>query len=183
MVSKEMSDVSFPNWIRAVDVIVGIVSIIAAVLFVVDHSLSSLILIFVLAAALTAVGFARVARAAAVKAKGTPRRIVNLISGLSVILIVAILVLTSGLADSLQIRLIAFAWLINAIARILIGFFEKDVDKNLRILQFIVGILSALIAVYIDLNPLVDVSTAVLFLALVVGANGLARTARGYVGV
>ncbi len=181
--SQDTADAGFPSWIRGVDIIVGIVSIIAAVLFVVGNSLSSLILIFVLSAALTAVGFARVARAAAVKAKGTPRRIVNLISGLSVILIVAILILTTGLADALQIRLIAFAWLINAVARIIIGILEKDVDRNLRMMQFIVGILSALVAVYIDLSPLVDVNTAILFLALVVGANGLARTARGYVGV
>ncbi|MFW9918863.1 MAG: DUF308 domain-containing protein [Candidatus Thorarchaeota archaeon] len=181
--SQDMSDSDFPNWIRAVDVIVGIISIIAAILFVIGNSLSSLILIFVLSAALAAVGFARVARAAAVKAKGTPRRIVNLISGASVIIIVAALILTTGMADALQIRLIAFAWLINAIARILIGILEKDVDRKLRMLQFIVGILSAVVAVYIDLNPAVDVSTAVLFLALVVGANGLARTARGYVGV
>ncbi len=181
--TQDTSYDSFPNWIRGVDIIVGIISIFAAILFVIGNSLSSLILIFVLSAALAAVGFARVARAAAVKAKGTPRRIVNLISGISVIIIVALLILTTGIAESLQIRLIAFAWLINAIARILIGFLEKDVDRNLRILQFIVGLISVVVAVYIDLNPVVDVSTAVLFLALVVGANGLARTARGYVGV
>lgn len=181
--TQELGDADFPNWIRAVDVIVGIISIVAAILFVIGSTLSSLILIFALCAALTAVGFARVARAAAVKAKGTPRRVINLISGASVIFIVAILVLTTGLPESLQIRLIAFAWLVNAIARILIGTLEKDVGWLLRIAQFIVGIVSVVVAVYIDLNPLVDVNTAILFLALVVGANGLARTARGYVGV
>jgi uncharacterized membrane protein HdeD (DUF308 family) len=178
-----MEENGFPNWIRAVDVIVGIISIVAAVLFVIGNSLSNFVLIFVLSASLVAVAFARVARAAAVKAKGATRRAVNLISGAIVLILVAVVFFVSGLSDDLQIRLIASAWLVMGIARILIGIFENDVQRNLRISQFIVGIISIAISVYIDLSPSIDVTTAVLFLALVVGSNGLARTARGYVGV
>ncbi len=178
-----MEEDGFPSWIRAVDVIVGIISIIAAVLFVIGSSVSNFVLIFVLSASLVAVAFARVARAAAVKAKGTPRRAVNLITGASVLILVAIVFFVASLPEAFQIRLIAFAWLIMGTARILIGILENDVQRNLRIAQFVVGIISIAISIYIDLNPSIDVPTAVLFLALVVGSNGLARTARGYVGV
>lgn len=178
-----MEEDGFPSWIRAVDAIVGIISIVAAVLFVIGSSLSNFVLIFVLSASLVAVAFARVARAAAVKAKGTPRRAVNLITGVGVLILVAIVFFVSGLTADFQIRLIASAWLIMGIARILIGILENDVQRNLRISQFVIGIVSIAISIYIDLNPSIDIPTAVVFLALVVGSNGLARTARGYVGV
>lgn len=178
-----MEENGFPSWIRAVDVIVGVISVVAAVLFVIGNSLSNFVLIFVLSASLVAVAFARVARAAAVKAKGAPRRAVNLISGAVVLILVAVVFFVSGLSEVLQIRLIASAWLIMGVARILIGILENDVQRNLRISQFIVGIISIAISIYIDLSPSIDITTAVLFLALVVGSNGLARTARGYVGV
>ncbi len=178
-----MEENGFPSWIRAVDAIVGVISIVAAVLFVIGNSLSNFVLIFVLSASLVAVAFARVARAAAIKAKGTPRRAVNLISGAVVLILVAVVFFVSGLPEGFQIRLIASAWLIMGTARILIGILENDVQTNLRISQFIIGIISIAVSIYIDLNPSIDVPTAVLFLALVVGSNGLARTARGYVGV
>jgi len=82
-----------------------------------------------------------------------------------------------------QIQFIALAWVILGGARITIGILEDDVDRNLRVLQLFVGSISIIVAVLLVIFPATEFLLALSFLALITGMNGMARIARGYVGV
>ncbi|MFW9909061.1 MAG: hypothetical protein ACFFEF_10830 [Candidatus Thorarchaeota archaeon] len=178
-----MAEAEFPTWIRLIDIIVGIISVLAAVLIIIGSTLSHLVVIFVLSISIMAIGIARAARAAAVKAKGVPRRLVNITTGSVAIVISLFLLIATGLAEPLMIQLVALAWLVLGLARLAIGVLEKDVDRRLRMSQFLIGGVSVIVAIVISIYPEVNTTLALALLGVIVGMNGMARVARGYVGV
>jgi uncharacterized membrane protein HdeD (DUF308 family) len=182
-ISLYMEEVVFPRWIRFLDIFVGVVSIAAAVLIVLESALAHFVLIVTMCAAMIAIGLARVARAASVKAKGVPRRLTNLLIGIAVIALSGGVILEVGVSEVLAVQMIALGWILLGLARIIIGILEGDVQLSLRVVQFIVGMLSIGVAVWVLLFPSTEFTTEILFLSIIVGLNGIARLTRGHVGV
>ncbi|MHA1638396.1 MAG: hypothetical protein ACTSUB_10325 [Candidatus Thorarchaeota archaeon] len=178
-----MTETEFPKWIKITDLAVGLVSLVAAIFVVLDTHLAHYTLVLALIVALFAIGLARAARGAAVKSKGTPRRITNISIGMLVIVLIGFVIFLPGLSEIIQIRLIASSFLLMGIARVIIGIIEDDVPRNPRILQFIVGILTIVVSVIVLIAPVPEFVPAILFLGTIAAMNGLSRIARGYVGV
>ncbi|MDF1539309.1 MAG: hypothetical protein P1Q69_10455 [Candidatus Thorarchaeota archaeon] len=175
-----MAENEFPNWIRGIDIIVGILSVTTAFLIIIESIYYRIFLILVLVFSVMAIGIARVARAGAAKSKGLPRRAVNLVGGLTVIIIAGILFVVPGLSEAYMIQLISIAWIVLGLTRLIIGILETEVDKKLRILQVIIGLFTISVAFVIEIIPNVDLLLALTFLGSIVGVNGLARMARSY---
>ena len=178
-----MSETEFPKWIKTTYLAVGLVSLVAAIFVILDTELAHYTLILALIVALFAIGLARAARGAAVKSKGIPRRVTNIVFGILVIILIDIIIFVPGLSEVVQIRLIASSFLLMGIARIIIGILETDIPQNPRILQFIVGILTIVVSVIVLITPVPEFIPAILFLGTIAAMNGLSRIARGYVGV
>jgi len=178
-----MTETEFPTWIKKTDLAVGFTSFVAAIFIILDTHLAHYTLIMALIITLFAIGLARAARGAAVKSKGTPRRVTNIVFGIIVIILIVIVIFVPGLSEDIQIRLIAGSFLLMGIARLIIGIIEDDVPRNPRILQFIVGLLTIIVSVLVLIAPVPEFVLAILFLGTIAAMNGLSRIARGYVGV
>lgn len=178
-----MGEQAIPRGIRILDIVVGVTTILTAALIIIGHELARFLLIFAISTSLLGIGVARISRATVLKEKGIYRRIVNLVSGISVAIISFIVVFSPTMIEVQQIQLVSWALLILGVARIMIGILEDDVGKNLRILQFLVGLISIVIAFLLVIFPSTDFLLAISFIALITGLNGMARAARGYIGV
>ncbi len=178
-----MGEQEIPRGIRILDIVVGVTTILTAVLIIVGHELARFILVFAISTSLMGIGVARISRATVLKGKGLYRRIVNLVSGISVAIISFIVVFSPTMIEVQQIQLVSLALLILGVARIMIGILEDDVGKNLRILQYLVGSISIVIAIMLVIFPATEFLLAISFIAFITGLNGIARAARGYIGV
>ncbi|NHJ12519.1 MAG: hypothetical protein EAX95_02530 [Candidatus Thorarchaeota archaeon] len=178
-----MEQVVIPAWLRAIDMLVGALSIALCGFVLLGVVSSGVAILILLTVSLFMVGLARFARAAAVKAKGTPRRIINLIAGLIGIVAAILVAFNVGLPEGSLLVILGAAWMIMGIARISIGVLENDVATWARILQVVVGLATiALTAVVILFTP-AEFLAVVVFLSIAVIVNGFARASRGYVGI
>ncbi len=178
-----MEQIVIPGWLRAVDILVGTLSIALCLMVLIGFVPSNVAILVLFTLALFMVGLARFARAAAVEAKGTTRRAINLVAGCVGIAAASLLVFNIELPEEQLLILLAVAWMIMGFARVSIGMIEKDVSISVRILQVVVGLITVALTGVVVLFAAADFSAFVLFLLIVVMANGLARTSRGYVGV
>jgi uncharacterized membrane protein HdeD (DUF308 family) len=178
-----MSEETLPNWVRIADVVVGVLSVIAALLVSTHIVLAQLAAIFLLSFAFLTVGLSRVMRAAAVPWKGTPRRIVNLVTGFAVIFLMSIIFFVSTLEIEVMIFLVGLTLAVLGIARILIGILETDVKRWMRIVQIIVGLSTIALALAVIEMPALDFLLLSLLLSIGAFANGLTRIGRGYAGI
>ncbi len=178
-----MEQITIPSWLRSVDILVGVLSIALCGLVLLGVVPSNYAIVVMLTVAILTVGLARFARAAAVKAKGTPRRVINSIAGMVGIAASLLIFLNVGFTPPELLVILAFAWMVMGIARVLIGVLEKDVVMWARILQGVVGLATIALTALILLYPSAEFSAILALLIIAVMANGFARAGRGFVGV
>jgi uncharacterized membrane protein HdeD (DUF308 family) len=180
-----MADEILPNWIRYVDTIVGLITFFTGLIIIIDPTLARFTIILILIISLFAVGLARVTRAAAIKSIGKGRQTINLISGFIILAIVFVLFFTPTipLNQNEMILLIAIAWIITALARILVAIFDQEMSRYLFYIQIFIGLSTLPIGLWIILYSSGNVDLLLLLLGIAALANGLARTSRGYAGV
>ncbi|UCE10985.1 MAG: hypothetical protein JSW61_03380 [Candidatus Thorarchaeota archaeon] len=177
----DVEQVIIPGWLRVVDLLVGALSI--AFFVLVGLMPSNVAIIILLTIALFMVGLARFARAAAVRAKGTPRRVVNLAAGLLGIGAASLIIFNISLPEGYLVIILGIAWMVMGLARILIGIIEKDVFQWARILQLVIGLATVALTSLVLVYSATDFSAIAMILLIIVIANGFARTSRAYVGV
>jgi len=178
-----MEQISIPNWLRSVDILVGGLSIALCGLVIIGIVPSSYAIVIMLTVAILMVALARFARAAAVKAKGTPRRAINLIAGIIGVVASFLIFLNLGHTETELLIILAFAWMVMGLARIIIGGLDRDVAIWARVLQVVVGLATIALTALILLFPTAEFSAILTLLLIAVMANGFARVGRGYVGV
>ena len=180
-----MADEILPTWIRYVDAIVGLITFFTGLIIVIDPAIARFTVILILTISLFAVGLARVARVAAVKSIGKSRQIINLLSGFLILAIVFVLFFTPTipLNQTEMILLIATAWIITALARILVTILDQEISKYLFYIQILIGLSTLPVGLWIILYSSGDIDFLLLLLGIVTLSNGLARTSRGYAGV
>lgn len=69
------------------------------------------------------------------------------------------------------------------LARISIGLIERDMPLWARMQEIAASLTTVALTGIVAISPVADFSTILLFLQIMVIANGFARTSRGYVGV
>jgi uncharacterized membrane protein HdeD (DUF308 family) len=178
-----MKEETLPNWVRIADVLVGALSIIAALLVSTHIIIAQLAAIFLLSFAFLTVGLSRVLRAAAVPWKGTPRRVVNLVTGIIAIFLMSIVFLVSELGIQTLIILVGWTLAIMGTARVIIGILENDVTRLIRIMQIVVGLSTITLALFVVALPTLEFLVLSLLLSIGALANGLTRIGRGYAGI
>jgi uncharacterized membrane protein HdeD (DUF308 family) len=178
-----MKEETLPNWVRIADVLVGALSIIAALLVSTHIIIAQLAAIFLLSFAFLTVGLSRVLRAAAVPWKGTPRRVVNLVTGIIAIFLMSIVFLVSELGIQTLIILVGWTLAIMGTTRVIIGILENDVTRLIRIMQIVVGLSTITLALFVVALPTLEFLVLSLLLSIGALANGLTRIGRGYAGI
>lgn len=199
-----MNQIKAQSWLRAIDIVIGLVAVALAVLALTYQSLAIEALIFILSVALLVVGFARFVASITAEHLAHWLRAISAGAGLLTITIAAIAIariagrsflpiitrLASAiialpypqLAVEALIFLLAFALLIHGIARIVVGRFAKVFPRWLRGLLVAVGSLTIAFSIVVLVNPAVGALTLVLLLSIALLIIGIESIVFGIKG-
>lgn len=177
-----MSEVKSPGWLRALDVIFGLITIMLSMVVLAYPELAVLTLIFVLSFALLVVGIARIIIGMFGKHLSDGLRAVNLGAGILTFVLAIVALLYPQLATQTLIYLLSAALLLLGIARVVIGRFAKVFPGWLRGLLVIIGLLTIAFSVAVFMFEDFGFLTLVVMLSFVFLLNGIARIASGITG-
>jgi len=172
-----------PGWLRALDIVFGLIAVILSIVVLVYQELAILTLIFVLSIALLIIGIARVFGGIFAKYLSDGLRAVHVGTGILALVIAIVALLYTELATQMLIYLLSFALLIHGIARIVIGGFAKVFPSWLRGLLAVVGLLTIFLSVVVFISPAVGELTLVFLLSITFLFNGIARIVSGITGI
>lgn len=178
-----MSEIRAPGWLRALDIVFGLIAIILSVVVLVYQDLAILTMIFVLSIVLLVVGIARIFGGIFAKYLSDGMRAVNVGIGILALVLGAIALLYTDLATQVLIYILSFALLLNGIARLVIGGFARLLPSWLRGLLTVVGLLTIILSVVVFVSPAFGELTLVLILSITFLLNGIARIVSGITGI
>ena len=178
-----MSEMEAPGWLRALDIVFGLIAVILSIVVLVYQELAILTLIFVLSIALLIIGIARVFGGIFAKYLSDGLRAVHVGTGILALVIAIVALLYTELATQMLIYLLSFALLIHGIARIVIGGFCKVFPGWLRGLLVSVGLLTIVLSVVVFVSPAYGFLTLVFLLSIAFLSNGIARVVSGITGI
>ncbi len=177
-----MTAIKAPNWLRAFDIIFGLISVITSVVVLAFQNAAILTLIFILSLVLLVVGVARIFGGIFAIYLSGGMRALNVGIGIIAISIGITAIVYTDLTTQLLIYIISFALLLNGVARLLIGGLIKVFPKWLRGFFIVVGFLtiglSFVVFVYSELGFL----ALILMLSISFMINGIARIVQGIIG-
>ncbi len=137
-----MTEIKAPNWLRAFDVIFGLISVVLSVMVLAFQELTILTLIFILSFVLLFLGIARVFGGIfAIYLTGKIRAL-NVGIGLVAIVMAILALVYPNLTIQFLIYIISFALLLNGVARFVIGGFAKAFPKWVRGFFIVIGLLT-----------------------------------------
>jgi len=177
-----MSETKAPGWLRAFDIIFGLISVILSVVVLVYQEVAILTLIFVLSIVLLVTGIARIINGLFAKYLSNGIRAVNVGIGIVAIALGIVALLYTDLTTQLLIYILSFALLLNGVARLVIGGFAKAFPKWLRGFFAVVGILTIILAVVVFVYSELGFLALVLMLSFTFMFNGIARIIQGIMG-
>ncbi len=173
---------NYPNAIRVLDVILGLISMALGFWIILDLSLVPLTAIFLMVFALISLGIGRVAKGIVVQEMKPVSRVLNVIGGLFVMSLSIIVFAFASLAIQLLVLIVAFGVLGLGMIRFVIGIIESDLPGWGRGLHIIVGVLTMLLAIYSIVSQLIGFLTLSLVLAISFISNGFSRLVSGASG-
>lgn len=172
-----------PRWLRALDVVLGLITIIMSgiVLFYPKFAISMLILI--LAIALLVIGVARLFTGIFARYLPDWSRAVNLGTGILMIVVAIVAMLYPQLATQMLIYLLSLAMLVHGTSRIVTGAFVKVFQRWLRVFLVVIGLLTIIMSIVVLVSPGLGFLTLVIMLSMTLLFNGVARVIYGLTGV
>jgi uncharacterized membrane protein HdeD (DUF308 family) len=177
-----LSEIRAPGWLRALDIVFGLIAITLSVVVLVYQDLAILTMIFVLSIVLLVVGIARIFGGIFAKYLSDGMRAVNVGIGILALILGAIALLYTDLTTQVLIYILSFALLLNGIARLVIGGFARVFPRWLRGFFVVVGLLTIVLSVFVFVSPGLGFLALVLMLSFTFLFNGIARIVQGITG-
>ena len=177
-----MSETKAPSWLRAFDIIFGLIAVVLSVVVLVYQELAILTLIFVLSIVLLVTGISRILDGFFGKYLLDSIRAVDVGIGIVAIALGIVTLLYADLTTQLLIYLLSFALLLNGVSRLVIGGFVKAFPKWLRGFFAVVGVLTIILAVVVFVYSEFGFLALVLMLSFTFMFNGVARIIQGITG-
>jgi len=177
-----VSEMKAPSWLRALDILLGLIAVILSIMVLVYQELTILTLIFVLSITLLIIGIARIFSGIFAVYLSNGLRAVHAGTGILAVALAIVAMLYTGLATQVLIYLLSFALLINGIARIVIGGFARVFPSWLRGSLVVVGLLTIVLSVFVFVSPGPGFLALVLILSFMFLFNGIARIVQGITG-
>jgi len=178
-----MSERKAPSWLRALDIVFGLIAIILSLVVLAYQELAILTLIFILSIALLIIGIARVIIGISAKYLSDGLRALNVGTGILALVVALVALLYPELATQMLIYLLSFALLINGIVRLVISGFAKAFPSWLRGLLAVVGLLTIVLSVIVFVSPAMGELTLIFLLSINFLLNGIARILSGITGI
>jgi uncharacterized membrane protein HdeD (DUF308 family) len=146
-------DIIIPSWLRAAQVIVGIVCILLSITIFLSSGLGSYTLLFLIEITLIIIGSERVA--SGIASRGTKRssRAINIGLGLGIIGFAVLGFLTPQLTTQWLIILLGLGLLANGILRIIDGLRNIEYERFTRLFRLGAGAVSVVISILVLVYP------------------------------
>ena len=177
-----MEEQKSPTWLRIVDIIFGVVSIMASVGVLSYRELTISTLVMVLSVVLLIIGFARLLSGLFSKDLSDSLRAINVGTGMFALLLAGVTIFYPQLATQMVIVLLAFALLINGLARAVIGTFARIFPSWFRGLLVLVGLFTIVLSFVVLISPEVGSVTLIYLLSISFLINGATRIVSGITG-
>ena len=177
-----MSETKAPSWLRAFDIVFGLIAVILSVVVLVFQELAIATMILVLSIVLIVIGIARILGAIFAKYLSDGIRAANFGIGILALALGAVALLYPDLTTEVLIYLLSFALLFNGVARLLIGGFGRAFPKWLRGFFVVVGLLTIVLSVLVFVSHGFGFLVLVLLLSFTFMFNGVARIVQGVTG-
>ena len=177
-----MSKTKAPNWLRAFDVIFGLIAVILSVVVLAYQELAILTMIFVLSIVLLVTGIARILTGIFAKYLSDGIRAINFGIGMVAIVLALVALLYTNFTTQVLIYILFFVLLLNGVARLVIGGFARAFPNWLRGFFVIVGIVTIVLSVVVFVSSESGFLAMVLMLSFTFMFNGIARIVQGITG-
>jgi uncharacterized membrane protein HdeD (DUF308 family) len=178
-----MKEKKAPNWLRALNMVFGLMCVLLSAVVLAYPGLDILTLILILATALLVVGLARIMVGAFAEYISIRLRAINLGAGLLEIAITITTMLYPQLITQTLIQLLSVALLVHGTTSLVIGRFARTLPSLLRGLLAIVGLLSITSSVIALISIPIGFLSLVYILAIGYLANGIAEIILGITGI
>jgi len=177
-----MSFEKYPAGIRGLDVIIGFAIIFLGGWIIIDTAILESTLVFLLAIGLVFIGFTRVGKGIAMKEVKVSTRAIKTGSGVFAILLAIAALYFSAIAVTVLITLLTFGIMLLGMARLAVGFSEKDMRTILRIVYVIGGGIVFFIGFIGAIYPSLGLFTLKIILGVSFLVLGSLRVAAGVSG-
>ena len=153
MKSSSQDDIIIPSWLRAAQVIVGIVCVLLSTIIFLSPGLGSYTLLFLIEITLIIIGSERVA--SGITSRGTKRssRAISIGLGLGIIGFAVLGFLTPKLTTQWLIILLGLGLLANGILRIIDGLRNIEYERFTRLFRLGAGAVSIAISILVLVYP------------------------------
>ncbi|MFW9833787.1 MAG: DUF308 domain-containing protein [Candidatus Thorarchaeota archaeon] len=175
---------AFPNWVRGLDLVAGIIAVAVGFWILLDISLAQLTILFLFSFALAVIGLTRIVKVATTpdEIMKSSSRVLNAIAGVISIISAAYVFLFPLLTIFLSITILSIALMLVGTSRLFMGAVEESLPTLMRAFLIIVGLLTiglSLLSIAFPGYGFIVLST-IISIALII--NGLTRIASGITG-
>jgi len=177
-----MSETKSPGWLRAFDIVFGLIAVILSVVVLAYQELAILTMIFVLSIVLLVTGIARIFTGIFAKYLSDGIRAINFGIGIVAVALGLVALAYPNLTTQVLIYILSFVLLLNGVARLVIGGFGRAFPKWLRGFFAVVGILTIVLSVVVFVSSEFGFLALVLMLSFTFMFNGIARIVQGITG-
>ena len=177
-----MSETKAPNWLRAFDIVFGLIAVILSVVVFAYQELAILTMIFILSIVLLVTGIARILTGIFATYLSDGIRAINFGIGMVAMVLSIVALLYPNLTTQVLIYILSFVLLLNGVARLVIGGFGRAFPKWLRGFFVVVGVLTIVLAAVVFMSPGFGSLALILMLSFTFMFNGIARIVQGITG-
>jgi len=177
-----MSETKAPSWLRAFDVVFGLIAVILSFVVLVYQELAILTMIVVLSFVLLVTGIARIFSGIFAIYLSDGIRALNVGIGIVAVALGIVALLHTDFTTQVLIYILSFVLLLNGVARLVIGGFGRVFPKWLRGFFVVVGALTIVLSVIVFVSPGLGFLALVLLLSFTFMFNGIARIVQGISG-
>jgi len=177
-----MSETKSPGWLRAFDIVFGLIAVILSVVVLAYQELAILTMIFVLSIVLLVTGIARIFTGIFAKYLSDGIRAINFGIGIVAVALGLVALAYPNLTTQVLIYILSFVLLLNGVARLVIGGFGRAFPKWLRGFFAVVGILTIVLSIVVFVSSEFGFLALVLMLSFTFMFNGIARIVQGITG-
>jgi len=177
-----MSETKSPGWLRAFDIVFGLIAVVLSVVVLAYQELAILTMIFVLSIVLLVTGIARIFTGIFAKYLSDGIRAINFGIGIVAVALGLVALAYPNLTTQVLIYILSFVLLLNGVARLVIGGFGRAFPKWLRGFFAVVGILTIVLSVVVFVSSEFGFLALVLMLSFTFMFNGIARIVQGITG-
>jgi uncharacterized membrane protein HdeD (DUF308 family) len=166
-------DIIIPSWLRAAQVIVGIVCILLSITIFLSSGLGSYTLLFLIEITLIIIGSERVATGITLRGTKRSSRAINIGLGLGIIGFAVLGFLTPQLTTQWLIILLGLGLLANGILRIIDGLRNIEYERFTRLFRLGTGAVSVVISILVLVNPRFGFYLLMVIIAIALVVTGI----------